>query len=146
MKRLFLTLVCFFAVAGTVAVSPIETRAGTGLSNIFEEKKSDKRKAGKISTTGGPIAGTTVSLSGRVVTPTGKFIRNATLVLIDLDGPTQVAVSGSMGNYAFSGIIPGRTYVLGVFHPRYLFASPTQTIEINSDQTGVILIGEDDQF
>lgn len=86
---------------------------------------------------------TTVSLSGRVVTPTGRPIKNAKIILMDLDGPTQVTVSGDLGYYSISGIVAGRTYVLGVFHKRYIFASPTQTLEINTDQNNVILLGEE---
>jgi hypothetical protein len=86
---------------------------------------------------------TTVSLSGRVVTPTGRPIKNAKIILMDLDGPTQVTVSGDLGFYSISGIVAGRTYVLGVFHKRYIFASPTQTLEINTDQNNVILLGEE---
>lgn len=62
---------------------------------------------------------------------------------MDLEGATQVTVSGGLGFYAITGIVPGRTYVLGVFHKRYIFASPTQTLEINSDQNNVILLGEE---
>jgi hypothetical protein len=86
---------------------------------------------------------TTVRLSGRVVTPAGRPISNAKIILMDIDGPTQVTVSGGLGYYSISGIVPGRTYVLGVFHKRYIFASPTQTFEINTDQNNIILLGEE---
>lgn len=114
--------------------------AGVPSKSIGSDKERKKRSVFHQFRAGN----TTVSLSGRVLTPGGRSIRNATIILMDLDGPTQIAVSGSVGYYSFTGIVPGRTYVLGVFHPRYLFASPTQTIEINADQTGVILIGEED--
>ncbi|HSI88266.1 MAG TPA: carboxypeptidase-like regulatory domain-containing protein [Pyrinomonadaceae bacterium] len=84
-----------------------------------------------------------VTLSGRVVTPGGKFIRNAAVILMDAGtGSTQGVVSGSMGYYQITNIVPGHTYILMVFHNRYLFASPTQFIDINEDIPNVILIGE----
>lgn len=121
---------------------PVEVRSTA--NSYVEVFDADKRRPAKGVAHLFHAGNSTVSLSGRVLTPGGRSIRNATIILMDIDGPTQVAVSGSLGYYSFTGIIPGRTYVLGVFHPRYLFASPTQTIEINADQTGVILIGEED--
>lgn len=84
-----------------------------------------------------------VTLSGKVVTPDGKFIRNAAVIIMDAGtGATQGTVSGSMGFYQVTNIVPGHTYILMVFHPRYLFASPTQFIDINEDTPNVILVGE----
>lgn len=108
----------------------------------------DKEKK-KAAATRGRVTRTTLgenglaTLSGRAVTPGGKFIRNAAIILMEMEsGSTQATVSGSMGFYSIPNIVPGKTYILMVFHARYLFASPTQFIEINKDIPNMILIGE----
>jgi hypothetical protein len=106
------------------------------------EKKPEARKTARKSTIPQGQNGL-VRLSGRAVTPGGQFIRNAAVMLMDADtGAIRGTVSGSLGYYQISGIVPGRMYILMVAHARYLFASPTQFIEINGDIQNVILIGE----
>ena len=137
------TFLFLCAFATTAAAIPVEKiKKGPRKAPVSREfgpmnlAASDKQTAAK----GGQ---TTVSLSGRVITPAGRPIGNARIILMDLDGATRVVRSGHLGYYSISGIIPNRTYILGVFHPRYIFASPTQTIDIDSDRTDIILLGEE---
>ena len=86
-----------------------------------------------------------VSVTGRVETFSGKPIRNAAIMLMNIKGGAIFTASGSMGYYGFYGVVPGQTYILGVFHGRFLFASPTQVIDVNADQS-IILVGEENML
>ncbi|MBK6586699.1 MAG: carboxypeptidase regulatory-like domain-containing protein [Acidobacteria bacterium] len=67
-----------------------------------------------------------VDLSGRVLTPDGRGIRNAIVVVTDTNGNSRIATTSSFGQYRFTDIEAGRTYTIGVnskrdrFTPRVL--------------------------
>src|SRR5690606_34975757 len=132
----FLTV--FFAVTAFLTFAMPEAAAS---EDPNKKKAESKRTSGRKIVPQGQNG--LVTLSGRVLTPGGIFIRNAAVIVMDAGtGATQGTVSGSMGYYQITNIVPGHTYVLMVFHSRYLFASPTQFIDINEDIPNVILIGE----
>lgn len=81
------------------------------------------------------------TISGRAVTPDGRAIRGALIVLLGNDGP-RFAISGSLGYFSISGIPLGEQYSLSVSHLRYLFAIPTQIIKIHTDITDILMVGE----
>ncbi len=81
------------------------------------------------------------TISGRVVTPDGRGIRGALIVLLGDDGP-RFAISSSLGYFSISGIPLGEQYSLSVSHLRYLFAVPTQVIKIHTDITDILMVGE----
>ena len=72
------------------------------------------------------ILGTTaapVSISGRVTTPSGTGLRNATVVLTDAQGERLTTTTNSFGLYSFENVPSGASYVLGVSSRQYRFQS-----------------------
>jgi hypothetical protein len=66
-----------------------------------------------------------VSISGRVLTPTGAGLFNAVLYLQNQDGEILVTRSGSFGYYMFDGIEAGQTVFISVESKRYMYAPRT---------------------
>ena len=62
----------------------------------------------------------TFSLSGRVMTPDGGGLRNATVTLRGADGSVRTVPTSSLGHYSFEGI-GGGSYTLTVVSRRYRF-------------------------
>lgn len=67
------------------------------------------------------------SISGQVLTPDGRGIRNAEVVLLSSVGPHTYARTGSFGWYSFEGLLPGRGYTMNVGSGRFTF----QTMQLN---------------
>ncbi|MBX3294044.1 MAG: carboxypeptidase regulatory-like domain-containing protein, partial [Acidobacteria bacterium] len=74
-----------------------------------------------------------VEVSGRVMTPDGRGLRNATVTMTDGQGVTRSAVTSSFGYYKFEGVTAGDNYVMNVnsrlyrFTPRVVLVSDTLT-------------------
>lgn len=64
-----------------------------------------------------------VSVSGRVTTPNGQGLRNATVVLTDSEGNRKTATTGSFGIYTFDDVEAGQSYVVSVATKRFRFTS-----------------------
>ena len=79
------------------------------------------------------------TLSGRVTTPSGLGLRNATVVLTDEQGTERTVTTSSFGNYSFEGVSTGETFTLTARSRRYRFA--TRSIQVNEDLSGVDLVG-----
>ena len=62
-----------------------------------------------------------VSVSGRVLDPSGAGIGNAIVSFVDHNGETQYARSNPFGYYALRGVQVGNTYVFNVTARRYTF-------------------------
>jgi glucose/arabinose dehydrogenase len=71
---------------------------------------------------------TEVAVSGRVTTPGGQGLRNATVVLTDSRGGRRIATTSSFGIYQFDGVSTGENYTLTVISKRYRFAPKQQAI------------------
>ena len=80
-----------------------------------------------------------VRVSGRVTTPDGRGLRNATVSLTDSLGVRQTATTSSFGLFAFPNVSAGGTYVIGVNSKRYRFASRNMTV--NSNLADVDFVG-----
>lgn len=76
-------------------------------------------------------APSTVSISGRVTTPTGLGVRNAVVVLTDPQGVRRTATTSSFGVYSFSSVPAGILYVVSVSSKRYRFAPQSITPTAN---------------
>jgi hypothetical protein len=85
-----------------------------------------------------------VTVSGRVKTPEGKPIKGASVMLKDADTNAVVGrtFSNSFGYYKLDQIETGHMYVLTVTHRRFLFALPSQLLEINEERPGTDFTGE----
>lgn len=64
-----------------------------------------------------------VEVSGRVLTPDGRGLRNAQVNITDANGVTRTATTSSFGYYRFEGVEASSTYVVGVMSRRYRFAA-----------------------
>lgn len=91
-------------------------------------------------------AGTTAAdatISGRVVTASGRGISNARVVLTggDLTGPVY-ALTNAFGYFVFDGIESGRVYAVTVNSKRYQFANPTRTVDLSDSAVGVDFVAD----
>ncbi len=69
-----------------------------------------------------------VSISGRVLTPSGLGLRNAIVNLTDSLGQRRMATTSSFGVYQFDGVATGQTYTLSIASKRYRFAPRVQDV------------------
>lgn len=82
---------------------------------------------------------TFVEISGKVLTPDGRGIRNAVVSLVDSQGVRVTTMTSSFGIYAFGDVGSGETYSLTVSSKRYRFA-PRILQSVNSNLTNVDLL------
>jgi CSLREA domain-containing protein len=69
-----------------------------------------------------------VSVSGRVLSPAGRGLTNATVILTDTAGNTRSASTSTFGYYRFDEVAAGQTYVLTVVSKRYQFTPQVVTV------------------
>ena len=81
----------------------------------------------------------TVSVSGRILTPDGRGLRNAVVSLIDSQGVRRNATTSSFGLYSFIDVRAGDMYTLTVTTKRYRF-TPRQML-INDNLSNVDFVG-----
>lgn len=82
----------------------------------------------------------TVSISGRVLTPAGRGLMNATVILTDADGNTLMARASTFGYYQFANVAVGQTYVFSVRSKRYQFAP--QVVNVTEDLNELNFTGQ----
>lgn len=63
-----------------------------------------------------------VSITGRVLTPDGRGLRNASVTLTDQQGQSRTTMSSTFGYYRFDDAPAGSTYIVRVDSKRYAFA------------------------
>ncbi len=68
---------------------------------------------------GSPAAG--VEVAGRVLTPDGRGIRNARVIITDASGTRQIATTSSFGFYKFADVTAGVTYSVSVSSKQFRF-------------------------
>lgn len=74
------------------------------------------------------------SVRGRLLTPTGRGLSNATVILTDTNtGQVHYARSTSLGYFNFNNLESGDFYVLNVNSKRYTFESRSFTLDENID-------------
>lgn len=73
------------------------------------------------------------SIRGRVFSPEGTPISRATVNLYNMNGAMKTAQTNSFGQYVFSELPAGETYILEVRSKRYVFSDPTQVVTLNED-------------
>jgi len=81
-----------------------------------------------------------VSISGRVMTPDGRGLRNAYVVLTDSDGISRRVRSSSLGSYRFDNVQVGKTYVMSVSSKQYQFT--TRLVTVSDELTDVDFIAD----
>ena len=63
-----------------------------------------------------------VEVSGRVLTPDGRGLRNARVTMTDQNGIARTVTTSSFGYYRLDNVEPGRTYIVSVASRNYRFA------------------------
>ena len=81
-----------------------------------------------------------VEVSGRVLTPDGRGIRNASVSLVGADGLRRVVTTSSFGIYRFEDVEAGRSYVLTVSQKQLVFENPSRVLMVTDDLTNVDFI------
>lgn len=84
----------------------------------------------------------TVSVSGRVLAPDGRGIRNAVVNLTAPNGTTRTARTSAFGYYRFDEIETGQTYVFSVSSKRFQFAPQVVTITEDLSELDFIAMSE----
>lgn len=96
---------------GTPIAQSVTGSGGVQLATIYQ--------SGNIQI-GSTAAG--VSITGRVLTPDGRGLRNAVVVIIDSQGAKRFATTSSFGIFQFDEIGAGDSYIISVNSKRYRFA------------------------
>ena len=83
----------------------------------------------------GPPTTTSIaaSLSGRVLTPDARGLRNAVVTITDPQGMKRTALTSSLGFYSFADVVPGQQYILSASSKRYRFLSRQLLVTGNQD-------------
>ena len=87
----------------------------------------------------GIIPSASAQVSGRVLTPDGRAIRNAIVSLIDALGVRRTATTSSFGLYSFSNVSTGQTYTITVTTKRYRFTP--RVMQIDGNVTNLDFVG-----
>jgi len=89
--------------------------------------------------TAAPLAPTaaTVTISGRVLTASGRGIRNVLIMMTDSSGATRMATSTYFGYYSFADVTAGDTYILDARAKHYNFSKPTQVVSVLEETTNI---------
>ncbi len=87
-----------------------------------------------------------VSVGGRVMTESGRGIRNVRMTLTDGSGNVRTATTTAFGYYRFADVAAGETYILTAFGKRYTFSQPSQVLNISGDLTDINFIGNSTFF
>ena len=77
-----------------------------------------------------------VTVSGRVITPWDLRLANALVTLTNSRGDARTIRTGRRGNFHFTDVAAGETYILSVTSRRYTFAP--QVIYVTEDLTDIV--------
>ena len=90
-----------------------------------------------------PLAPTaaSVTISGRILTDSGRPISYARISLTAPDGTVRSATSNSFGHFRLSGVEAGNTYVLGVTSRRYIFTNVPMVLAVNDELVDLVIVG-----
>lgn len=80
-----------------------------------------------------------VTVGGRVTTPSGQALRNATVNMIDSMGVRRIATTSSFGIYSFNEVATGQQYTFTVSSKRYRF-SP-QIVQVTGPISDLNFVG-----
>ncbi len=91
------------------------------------------------------VTAASVSVSGRVITMSGRGIVNVRLSLTDSNGQVRTATTTSFGYYRFDAVQAGETYILSAIGKHYTFSQPTQVMNVNEETTEVNFIANSEK-
>lgn len=125
-----------FTVAANAATQTVPlTLSNVSTSNDSAQNLTITSTSGSVAITG-PTA-STVSLSGRVMTATGRGIRNVRMILTDDRGNSRTAISIAFGYYRFDDVAVGATYILTANGKRVAFSEPTRVLTVTEEMTEI---------
>lgn len=123
-----------FAIEKSVISSGGTTSTGGAVTieNSIGQPAAGSATGGQFTVFGGfftppTFAPTAVSVvvSGRVMTASGRGIRNVSITLTDSTGNQRTAVSTAFGHYRFDNVAAGETVILSAKAKHFIFAQPT---------------------
>lgn len=79
----------------------------------------------------------TVRISGRVMTAGGAGIAHSLVRLIDGGGPAYSVYTNQFGNYAFSEVRAGETYIITVSAKQTTFKEPQRILTVNNSMSNI---------
>ena len=80
-----------------------------------------------------------VQVSGRVLTPDGRGLRNAQVTLLDSKGVARTVTTSSFGYYTFDEVAAGQSIVINVNAKRYRFTS--RLIQVTDNLADLDFVG-----
>lgn len=92
----------------------------------------------------GPTAAQ-VSIGGRVMTATGRGVRNVLIMMTDSSGSIRMTTTTEFGYYSFTGVRVGETYILSASGKRFTFSQPVQALNINEGTTEINFIANSEK-
>ena len=125
------------AASGPSAITFGNTPTGRSTSNILGMLVPTTYEDGSV--TIGTSGAQPIELSGRVVTPTGVGLRNATVTMTDSNNVRRSVPTGSMGYYSFTDVEPGKSYTFTVASRQYRFEAVT--VHVNGTITDLNFVG-----
>jgi|CXWL01.1.fsa_nt_gi cytochrome c peroxidase len=90
---------------------------------------------------GDAVVTANATISGRVVDPAGRGLRNSSVSLVFPDGSRRVATTSTFGFFLFDNVPTNATYTMAVSSRRYRF-SPLEFLLV-SDLTDVTFVGQE---
>lgn len=147
-----------YVLAGSIVARPVNQTmfgnfglvSGNGVWNLYirDDNGGQRPFSATPTVASGSIAGgwgiellASATVSGRVLTPDGRGLRNATVRITDRAGVTRIATTSSFGFYQFDDSALGETYTIGVVSRLYRFAS--RTVDIADPLTALDFTGQE---
>lgn len=115
---------------GGISVNGLHIRAASG-GTTYDVTAANAQATLQCLTTA-PSAGPAM-LTGKVVTKTGQGISRVSVSLTDENGSVRTTVTNSLGNFVFSDVPSGKTYILSAVHRTYSFTA--QAISVDADMS-----------
>jgi hypothetical protein len=128
-------------IFGNNSIGAGGTKTGTGTVNVGWLFQPEDWALGAIAVNGvNIVTAASVTIGGRVITPNGRGLGKAQVVLIEADGTVRYAATNSFGYYRFADVPAGQSATLEVRSKRYGFAP--QVININQEMTDLNFIAQ----
>lgn len=127
--------------ASTIPGSPYHTRL-LSLNGASVGQQDRSLNSNAVNLVQIPTAAS-VSITGRVITQSGRGIRNVLIRLTDESGQTKTVVSSSFGYYRFADVAAGQTYTISAVSKKFTFEQPSRALSLVGDTDGVNFVAQD---
>ncbi len=118
---------------GFSSVNPALSIGPGGFLNSFTAAGSGTFSSNPAPTT--LVTAADVTIGGRVLTPSGRGLRNAQVTVTQADGSTRTVLTSAYGSYSFANLTVPQTVVLSVRSKTYQFTP--QVVGLDSDLAGI---------